>query len=202
MSEDEPRKPGMSWRGMFTLVAVVVGFVITSVMMGLNSNSHDERVLTVEDLRGMLALLSQEGRFVVYRAVVSERQDPDGFCIDEDGNLNPEGELRLDYVGICEVEASVPMDQVKLEVNGTGLRAVVPDIDLNPVINYEMSFAWSESDQLPNQCIPLVLEMIRGRAVEQAKSRGIIDQAKMSVDRWLKAFLKPFGYGVAVEFGA
>ena len=148
----------------------------------------------------MLSSISPENRFVVYRMAVSDRQDPDGFHLDENGDLAPDGKLRLDYVGICEVEAYVPMDKVRLEVQGSKLVVSVPAIQLYPVVNYEMSFAWKESNRIPNGAVPKVMETIRGRAIEQATERGVLDSAKESAQKWFEAFLGPFGHEVVVRF--
>ena len=137
---------------------------------------------------------------MVYRMAVSDRQDPDGFHVNEKGEMDPDGKLRLDYIGVCEVEAWIPMDGVRLDVQDSKLVVAVPAIQLYPVVNYEMSFVWKESSRIPNGAVPKVMEAIRGRAVEQATERGILDDAKVSAQRWFDAFLKPFGQEVAVQF--
>ncbi len=137
---------------------------------------------------------------MVYRMVLSDRQDPAGFRLNEKGELDPEGKLLLDYIGVCEVEAWIPMDRVHLELDDSGMTVTVPAIELYPIVNYGMSFAWREPRHLPNEATPRVMEAIRSRAVERATERGIFDNAEDSTRRWFEAFLKPFGYEVAIHF--
>lgn len=137
---------------------------------------------------------------MVYRLVVSDRQDPDGFPLNEQGDLDVNGKLRLDYVGVCEVEAWVAMDKVVLEVLEDRLVVTAPAIELYPVVNYGMSFVWKEPKRLPNDATPRVMEAIRGRAVNEAMAHGVLEDAQDSARRWFEAFLRPFGWQVEVRF--
>jgi hypothetical protein len=91
------------------------------------------------------------------------------------------------------------MDGVRLEVTDSKLVVSVAAIQLYPVLNYGMSFVWNEPKHLPNDAIPTVMEAIRGRAIEQARERGILTNAQDSARRWFEAFLRPFGYEVEVR---
>ena len=137
---------------------------------------------------------------MVYRMVLSDRQDPSGFRLNEQGELDPEGRLLLDYVGVCEVKAWIAMDRVRLELMDSGMTVIVPEIQLYPIVNYGMSFAWREPKHLPNEALPQVTEFIRHRAIERATEQGILNNAQDSTRRWFEAFLKPFGYAVEVQF--
>ena len=104
---------------------------------------------------------------------MSERENPAGFVLDDDGTLNSDGDLLLDYVGVCEVEAWLAMDEVRLGYVNDVLVVTLPEVELYPVVNYEMSFVWKESKGIPNAGVPNVLEAIRNRAAAQAEERGI-----------------------------
>lgn len=190
----------MEWLAMFCLLGLI-GFVAYRVIMERAGRLHPPSPeLTIADMRVMLSSVSPENRFVVYRMVLSDRQDPDGFRLNERGELDPEGKLRLDYVGVCDVEAWIPMDRVRLEVKEASMSVTVPTIELYPMVNYAMSFAWREPRHLPNDATPRVMEAIRSRAVDRAVERGILMDAQDAARRWFEAFLRPFGYDVAIEF--
>ena len=148
----------------------------------------------------MLRSVAPEDRFVIYRMVLSDRQEPDGFHLNGDGELDPDGKQRLDYVGVCEVEAWVPMKKVRLVPQGSKLVVSIPAIQLHPVVNYQLSFAWKESSRIPPGAVPKVMEAIRSRATAQAVQRNVIANAQESAQRWFEAFLGAFGYDVTVRF--
>ena len=130
---------------------------------------------------------------------VSERENPAGFVLDGNGALNPEGDLLLDYVGVCEVEAWLAMDEVRLGYENDVLVVRLPPVQLYPVVNYEMSFVWKESRGIPNAGVPNVLEAIRNRASAQAEERGIRPLAQDAAARWFRAFFSPFNEAVEIR---
>ncbi len=77
-----------------------------------------------------------------------------------------------------------------------------PNIELDAVINYEMSFVWNESKRIPNEAVPNVIEEIRNRATLHAENRGIITFAEEAATRWFTAFFEAFRHPVEVRFGS
>ncbi len=131
---------------------------------------------------------------------MSDRQDPEGFTLNDKGELDPEGKLLLDYIGVCEVEAWVPMDQVRLGMENFTFVVRLPPINTNAIVNYEMSFVWRESKGIPNEAVPAVIEAIRTRAAKQAEDRNIVKLAEESAERWFTTFFAPFSEKVEVQF--
>ena len=131
---------------------------------------------------------------------VSDRENPAGFVLDDNGALNPSGDLLLDYVGVCEVEAWLAMDEVRLGYENDMLVVTLPQVELYPVVNYGMSFVWKESKGIPNAGVPNVLEAIRNRAAAQAEERGIRALAEDAAERWFQAFFDPFSTEVEIRF--
>jgi len=131
---------------------------------------------------------------------VSDRQDPEGFALNDKGELDPEGKLLLDYIGVCEVEAWIPMDQVRLGQENSTFVVRLPPINTNAIVNYEMSFVWKESKGIPNEGVPAVIEAIRNRAAKQAEERDIVKLAQESAERWFTTFFGPFSATVEVRF--
>lgn len=130
---------------------------------------------------------------------MSERENPAGFVLDDKGEVNPEGDLLLDYVGVCEVEAWLAMDAVRVGYENEVMVVTLPEVQLNPVVNYGMSFVWRESKGIPNAAVPNVLEAIRNRAAAQAEERGIRRLAEDAAERWFRAFLEPFSEKVEIR---
>lgn len=155
---------------------------------------------TISDLLEMLTAAPQENKFVLYRMAVSDRQDPQGFTLNDKGESDPEGKLLLDYIGVCEVEASIPMDQVRLGMENTPFVVRLPPINTNAIVQYEMSFVWHESKDIPNEAVPAVIEAIGNRAAKQAEERDIIKLAEESAERWFTTFFGPFSATVEVRF--
>ena len=114
--------------------------------------------------------------------------------------MDPEGKLLLDYIGVCEVEAWVPMDQVRLGMENDTFVVRLPPINTNAIVNYEMSFVWNESKGIPNKAVPAVIEAIRQRAAKQAEERDIVKLAEESAERWFTTFFGPFSETVEVRF--
>ena len=156
--------------------------------------------LTIQDLRVLLHSVSPENRLAVYRMLVSERQSPKGFQLNDDGELDPEGDVYLDYVGVVAVEAWIALDQVVLNETDSGISVLAPEIQLLAVVNYDLSFVWREPKRLANDAVPRVLECLREHAVSQARERGILDNAEEAARKWFEALLRPLGRPVAVYF--
>ena len=159
-----------------------------------------ETTVSITDLLVMLTAVSQENKFVLYRMAVSDRQDPEGFALNEKGEVDPEGKLLLDYIGVCEVEAWIPMDQVRLGMENSTFVVRIPPISTNAIVNYQMSFVWHESKGIPNEAVPAVIEAIRNRAAKQAEERDIVKLAQESAERWFTTFFGPFSETVEVRF--
>ena len=145
----------------------------------------------------MLSSISPQNRFVLYRTVISERQDPDGFRLNERGEATPNGRYVVDYVGVVEVEAGLQIDKVELAMKEQAIEVSLPAIQLDPVINYRLSFPWKES-RLPNHIVPAVMEIIRAGATQHAIERGILQEAQDAAQQWFTAFLKPMAGGKEV----
>jgi len=159
-----------------------------------------ETTVSITDLLVMLTAVSQENKFVLYRMAVSDRQDPEGFTLNDKGEVDPEGKLLLDYIGVCEVEAWIPMDQVRLGTENSTFVVRIPPINKHAIVNYQMSFVWNESKGIPNEAVPAVIEAIRQRAAKQAEERDIVKLAEESAERWFKTFFGPFNAAVDVRF--
>lgn len=139
----------------------------------------------------MLHSISPQNRFVVYRTVLSERQEPDGFRLNEEGELTQDGRFVLDYVGVVEVEVWLPMDEVEVYVEDKQVLVSLPAPQLEPIINYRMSFSWRESRSLPGRFIPVVMEHVRKLAARHATEHGAVEEAQEAAKRWFEAFLTP-----------
>ncbi len=180
-----------------TALLAAAGFGLRALLTR-ESTTHTLQHSTLE-----LRELAKVRRLHIYRMVLSDRvvqhYDASGLPT---ASASGRG---IDFIGVCTVDAYVPLESVRFVHHGDPRMAEVyiPEIRVQEGnLDESASFTWrNDATDLLN-AVTLAADTASKRAVALAVERGILDEARASARTFFESFFRAMGYSEVRVFFA
>lgn len=174
------------------------------------------------EIQATLESISKTGELVLYQTMSSYRNDPSGFWIDENGNIEDEngnlldkGSCFLDYVATVTILAKLDLKKVQVSLEDGVIHVRLPVLTCDARRETDYSFVWDETvpgwkpqwaggkKPVPQEGINRVKEWCENKIMTDVHSDPeFISNVRNATQRWFKTIYSFTNYDVKIEFPA